>query len=79
MEIRYRYLFKGETYSEDRILSWDLESLRSFIAEVEEFLRISAQEGVSDGDASIIRAKDLLEFLEYRLMCLEVEDMEEDI
>lgn len=79
MEIRYRYLFKGETYSEDRISSWDLEGLRSFIAEVEEFLRISAQEGVSDGDASIIRAKDLLEFLEYRQMCLEVEDMEENI
>lgn len=79
MEIRYRYLFKDETYSEDRISSWDLEGLRSSIAEVEEFLRISAQEGVSDGDASIIRAKDLLEFLEYRQACLEVEDMEEDI
>ena len=78
MEIRYSYLFKGETYSEDRIESWDMEGLRRFIAEVEEFLSVSAQKAIPDDDISIICAKDLLEFLEYRQTCLEVEDADDE-
>lgn len=78
MEIRYVYVFKGETYSEDRIASWDMEGLSSFIAEVEEFLSVSAQKAVPEDDISIIGAKDLLEFLEYRQTCLEVEDADDE-
>lgn len=78
MEVRYSYLFKGETYSENRIEGWDMEGLSSFIAEVEEFLRVSAQEAIPEDDVSIICAKDLLEFLTYRLTCLEVEDADDE-
>ena len=78
MEVSYSYLFKGETYSENLIASWDMEGLSSFIAEVEEFLSVSAQKAIPEDDVSIIGAKDLLEFLTYRQTCLEVEDADDD-